>query len=75
MRAEHEAYAPPRHRALWVEPGRFTERALGLFHEALSYRGFLGLGTKETLEFTAYSERFEVVRRPERIYRKVARAT
>ncbi|HEX2545956.1 MAG TPA: protein-glutamate O-methyltransferase CheR [Ramlibacter sp.] len=48
------------------------DRALGLFHESLSHRGFLGLGTKETLDFSAWSHRFEAVSRPERIYRKLA---
>ena len=47
------------------------DRALGLFHGSLANRGFLGLGTKESLEFTAYAGRFEPVARPERIYRKV----
>lgn len=46
------------------------DRALGLFHESLARRGFLGLGSKETLEFSAYGERFEPVSRPDRIYRK-----
>lgn len=46
------------------------DRALGLFHESLSRRGFLGLGSKETLEFSAYGHRFEPVSRPDRIYRK-----
>jgi chemotaxis protein methyltransferase CheR len=48
------------------------DRALGLFHESLSYRGFLGLGTKETLDFSAYAGAFEPVSRPERLYRKRA---
>jgi len=47
------------------------DRALGLFHESLAHRGFLGLGTKETLEFSSYANRFEAVSRPERIYRKL----
>ena len=47
------------------------DRALGLFHESLSHRGFLGLGTKETLDFSAYADRFESVSRPERIYRRL----
>lgn len=47
------------------------DRALGLFHESLSHRGFLGLGSKETLEFSAHAGRFEVVSRPDRIYRKL----
>ncbi len=50
---------------------RLQDRALGLFHESLSHRGFLGLGTKETLDFSGYADRFETVCRPERIYRKV----
>jgi chemotaxis protein methyltransferase CheR len=48
------------------------DRALGLFHDSLSHRGFLGLGSKETLEFSGYADRFEVVSRPERLYRKRA---
>jgi chemotaxis protein methyltransferase CheR len=46
------------------------DRALGLFHESLTRRGFLGLGSKETLDFSAYADRFEPVSRPDRIYRK-----
>ena len=45
-------------------------RALGLFHESLSHRGFLGLGAKESIDFSAYADRFEPLARPERIYRK-----
>jgi chemotaxis protein methyltransferase CheR len=51
---------------------RLQDRALGLFHDSLSHRGFLGLGTKETLDFTAYAHRFEPVSRPERLYRRKA---
>jgi len=47
------------------------DRALGLFHESLSRRGFLGLGAKETLDFSAYADRFEPVSRPDRIYRRL----
>jgi chemotaxis protein methyltransferase CheR len=47
------------------------DRALGLFHDSLSRRGFLGLGSKETLDFSAYAERFEPVSRPDRLYRKL----
>nr|WP_227494060.1 protein-glutamate O-methyltransferase CheR [Ramlibacter pallidus] len=50
------------------------DRALGLFHDSLAHRGFLGLGTKETLEFSAYGGRFEPVARRERIYRKLGAA-
>lgn len=47
------------------------DRAVGLFHESLLHRGFLGLGSKETLEFSAQAGWFEVVSRPDRIYRKL----
>ncbi|WP_394559956.1 CheR family methyltransferase [Aquipseudomonas alcaligenes] len=45
-------------------------RALGLFHESLCHRGFLGLGSKESLDFSAYAQQFEPVVRRERIFRK-----
>ncbi len=53
---------------------QLQDRAVGLFHESLIHRGFLGLGTKETLEFSAHAHRFEPVSRRERIYRKLGAA-
>ena len=50
---------------------KLQERALGLFHESLSHRGFLGLGAKETLDFSVWTPRFEAVSRPDRLYRKL----
>lgn len=50
---------------------KLQDRAFGLFHESLCHRGFLMLGAKETLDFTAYAGRFEALSRPERIYRKL----
>lgn len=50
---------------------RLQDRALGLFHESLTGRGFLGLGTKETLEFSAFAQCFEPVAKAERIFRKL----
>ncbi len=50
---------------------KLQDRALGLFHESLSHRGFLGLGSKETLDFSACARDFEPVSRPDRIYRKL----
>lgn len=47
------------------------DRALGLFHESLSHRCFLGLGAKETLRFSGMAERFQELVRDDRIYRKV----
>ncbi|MNP57851.1 hypothetical protein D3C76_1527160 [compost metagenome] len=46
------------------------DRAFGLFHESLCHRGFLVLGSKETLDFSAYADQFEALVKPERIYRK-----
>ncbi len=46
------------------------DRALGLFHESLGHRCFLGLGSKESIDFSAYADRFEAVVRSERLYRK-----
>jgi len=47
-------------------------RALGLFREALCHRGFLGLGSKESLRFTAQAEAFDDFVAADRIYRKKA---
>jgi chemotaxis protein methyltransferase CheR len=49
---------------------RLQERALGLFHDSLCHRGFLGIGTKESLDFSSYADRFEPVARRERIFHK-----
>ena len=46
------------------------DRALGLFRDALVRRGFLGLGSKENIRFTAASESFEDFAPAEKIYRK-----
>lgn len=51
---------------------KLQDRVLGLFHESLCYRGFLGLGSKESIEFSSYAGRFDVLSRRERIYRKGA---
>jgi len=49
---------------------QLQDRALGLFHESLCHRGFLGLGAKESIDFSGYAERFEVLSRAERVFRK-----
>jgi chemotaxis protein methyltransferase CheR len=46
------------------------DRAFGLFHESLCHRGFLVLGSKETLDFSSYADQFQAFVKPERIYRK-----
>jgi chemotaxis protein methyltransferase CheR len=48
------------------------DRALGLFREALCHRGFLGLGSKESLRFSGHTEAFEDFVLEDRIYRKKA---
>jgi chemotaxis protein methyltransferase CheR len=46
------------------------DRALGLFENALVRRGFLGLGSKESLRFSSHYEAFDEFRPAERIYQK-----
>jgi chemotaxis protein methyltransferase CheR len=46
------------------------DRALGLFHESLCRKGFLGLGAKESLRFSSYSEAFDEVDRAQRVFQK-----
>jgi chemotaxis protein methyltransferase CheR len=48
------------------------DRALGLFHEALSNRGFLGIGAKESVRFSAFAKAFDAFSDRDRIYRKAA---
>jgi chemotaxis protein methyltransferase CheR len=50
---------------------RLQDRVLGLFHESLCHRGFLGLGSKESIDFSSHAQRFDVLSRRERLYRKV----
>ena len=47
-------------------------RALGLFREALCHRGFLGLGSRESLRFSAEAGAFDDFVPDDRIYRKKA---
>ena len=47
-------------------------RVLELFTDSLVHGGFLCLGTKETIQFTAVEDRYAVVDGPARIYRKDA---
>ena len=49
---------------------QLQDRALGLFHESLCHRGVLGLGSKESIDFSGYANRFDTLARVERIYRK-----
>jgi chemotaxis protein methyltransferase CheR len=45
-------------------------RALGLFRDSLCPRGFLGLGSQETLRFTGYEDTFSEIAPSSRLYRK-----
>ena len=45
-------------------------RALGLFRDALCRKGFLGLGAKESLNFSAHGDAFTAFERGERIFQK-----
>ncbi|WP_051109956.1 CheR family methyltransferase [Massilia niastensis] len=51
---------------------RLQDRVFGLFHESLCHRGFLGLGSKESIDFSSYATRFEPLARRERLFRKVS---
>jgi len=46
------------------------DRALGLFREALGLRGFLGLGSKESLRFCAHAAAFEEIVPHQRVFQK-----
>jgi chemotaxis protein methyltransferase CheR len=49
---------------------QLQDRATGLFHEALVNRGFLGLGMKESMRFTAHAEAFSDFAAAEKIYQR-----
>ena len=46
------------------------DRAIGLFKDSLSRKGFLGLGAKESLHFSRHASDFSEFVRSERIYQK-----
>ena len=46
------------------------DRAVGLFRDALVPRGFLGLGSRESLQFGRHAEAFEPCMAAERLYRR-----
>jgi chemotaxis protein methyltransferase CheR len=46
------------------------DRALGLFRDALCRKGFLGLGSKESLRFSSHSDAFADLVREDRIFQK-----
>ena len=46
------------------------DRAIGLFRDALVRRGFLGLGSKESLRLTSYADAFSEISASARVYQK-----
>ncbi|HTF84297.1 MAG TPA: protein-glutamate O-methyltransferase CheR [Cellvibrio sp.] len=48
------------------------EKVLALFDESLESLGFLALGTKETLKFSAVANKFQLAERDQKIWRKIA---
>ena len=46
------------------------DRAVGLFRDALCRKGFLGIGSKESLRFSAHHASFTELVREDRIYQK-----
>jgi chemotaxis protein methyltransferase CheR len=51
---------------------RLQDDVHGLFYESLGMFGILALGHKESIRFTAYSDRYEEIDEDERVYRKIA---
>ena len=51
---------------------KLQDRAIGLFHESLCHRGFLGLGSKESLDFSVHGAAFDALVKSERVFRKGA---
>ena len=49
---------------------KLQDRVLRLFHDSLIREGFLGLGNKETIQFSSIKDDFDVVDNPNRIYQK-----
>ncbi|NUU02297.1 CheR family methyltransferase [Herbaspirillum robiniae] len=49
---------------------QLQERALGLFRDSLCRKGFLGLGSKESLRFSSHAGAFDEVVREDRIFQK-----
>lgn len=46
------------------------DRAIGLFNDSLSRKGFLGIGAKESLRFSAHAHEFKDFVREEKIYQR-----
>jgi chemotaxis protein methyltransferase CheR len=53
---------------IYFQP-QLQDRAIGLFRESLVHRGFLGLGSHETLELGAHAEAFSLLPGTTRLFR------
>ncbi|HXH75902.1 MAG TPA: protein-glutamate O-methyltransferase CheR [Bacteriovoracaceae bacterium] len=49
---------------------QLQDRAIGLFHESLCRKGFLGLGSKESIAFSSFKTGFDDLVTREKLYRK-----
>lgn len=49
------------------------DRAIGLFKDSLTRKGFLGIGAKESLRFSAHADSFSDLVREEKIYQRTGR--
>jgi chemotaxis protein methyltransferase CheR len=49
---------------------RLQDRVLGVFRDSLCHKGFLGLGAKESLRFSAHSQAFSSFVPQDKIFRK-----
>lgn len=58
---------------IYFDP-ELQNRAIGLFRDSLTRRGFLGLGAKESLRFSQYEDDFTEFSRADRIFQKTGAA-
>ncbi len=49
---------------------QLQDRAIGLFHDSLARKGFLGLGSKESLRFSSHGDGFTDFVREDKIYQR-----
>ena len=51
------------------------DRVLSLFCDSLCHRGYLCLGSRETVDFSVVRDRFEAIAGKDRVFRTVSHAT
>ena len=52
---------------------KLQDRALGLFHDSLCRKGFLGIGKKESIVFSKYGKAFDPIAKDDRIFQKTGK--